>query len=665
MAETGGPETGSGANKARGRGGDVVVYLAMCVVAAAIGAGLFLQLGLQAWLALSTALALYVAMAGLHLASRRSSELTELNAEVRRLNSELTRLNRAAATRHETPRHEAARLDHARDHGRAEPVASAVRPEREPRIEMAQAGRAATVVTPAARLDEAAVGAPLAQQVQHAQQVPMQPSAVRPGAGPQSAPPTLPMPRAPQPAAQHQPPAAAAPVAASASSAAQPRQPQPQTPAQTRQAVTPPAALAGSAEPALAAPSPAASGVRDADVEKIQGLIKKLADEVNGGEAPVQRRPAPVTPPAGQPQPAPAAQQALTETAIETSLEVLRATAGSMRQATAPAAASPARPNIAPQEALSPTLQSPTLTVAMDHLPTAPRSMGHDPAPVLAPVAAPAAAARSVVEEWEEALSDGPDQARLAALREAITAGRVDVLLEPILGLVDQRPRHYQVHVRPKALSGEVFEDARAQREEFAGTGLLPMLDTARIARIAVIARRLADRGKENAIFSGFSGESLADDQFLQDFANAYHERDSFAGQLVLSFSQADVRQLSPRERSTLEDMRDLGFRFALTDVTDLDVDFEGLRAAGFQFVKLDADVFLEGLPASGGLIPASDICRYLAQLGLTLIVGDIADEAKFARIYGFGVLFGQGQLFGAPRLVKTEAAARGQTAAA
>jgi cyclic-di-GMP phosphodiesterase TipF (flagellum assembly factor) len=130
--------------------------------------------------------------------------------------------------------------------------------------------------------------------------------------------------------------------------------------------------------------------------------------------------------------------------------------------------------------------------------------------------------------------------------------------------------------------------------------------------------------------------------------------RASFATQLVLAFSQSDVRDFAPTEWDTLADMRSLGFRFAISGVTDLDMDFEALAEAGFSFVKLDADVFLKGLPTSGGHIPASDVCRHLAKLGLALVVERIDSEEKMARVFGFGVLLGQGHLFGGPRPVRS-----------
>ena len=80
--------------------------------------------------------------------------------------------------------------------------------------------------------------------------------------------------------------------------------------------------------------------------------------------------------------------------------------------------------------------------------------------------------------------------------------------------------------------------------------------------------------------------------------------------------------------------------------------------------MRLDAQVFLDGLPGPHGDVPASDLCRYLSRLGFALIVGRIADERQLVKVLGFGALLGQGRLFGAPRPVRVEHVAR-QTSAA
>ena len=130
----------------------------------------------------------------------------------------------------------------------------------------------------------------------------------------------------------------------------------------------------------------------------------------------------------------------------------------------------------------------------------------------------------------------------------------------------------------------------------------------------------------------------------------------------MLSFTQSDVRGFSTPEWDSLADMRALGFRFALSHITDLDMDFEALAEQGFVFVKLDASVFLDGLPAPSGHLPSSDVCRHLAKHGLTLVVERIDDDDQLARVLGFGVLLGQGQLFGGARPVRADVASAGRS---
>jgi cyclic-di-GMP phosphodiesterase TipF (flagellum assembly factor) len=188
------------------------------------------------------------------------------------------------------------------------------------------------------------------------------------------------------------------------------------------------------------------------------------------------------------------------------------------------------------------------------------------------------------------------------------------------------------------------------------GSGLMPRIDAARMLRAARVARRLSQRGTQGSVLTAITGEALTGDAFL-DAAAAQPGTDGRVN-LVLSFTQADVRNFTPVHAEALGSMAAGGFAFALEDVTDLDMDFGGLKAMGFEFIKLDAEVFLEGLRTSNGRIPASDICRHLAEFGLTLIVGRIDDDWLQARILGFGVLYGKGALFGGPKVVKPEVVA-------
>ncbi len=258
-----------------------------------------------------------------------------------------------------------------------------------------------------------------------------------------------------------------------------------------------------------------------------------------------------------------------------------------------------------------------------------------------------------------------PGHARLSSVAEAIAARRMDVSLDPIVGLGDHAVHHYEVSLQLRDEKGVALALA-GQDRELARTGLLPLIDGARLKWAARMASSFAEQGQKYCMLSAASAESLTADRFLDELASAYRQRDALAGDLVLMFSQADVKAFGGTEWSALTDMRDLGFRFGLTDVTDLDYEFTALRAAGFAFAKLDATDLLRGVPGPGGRpMAAADISRYLGDLGLAVIVDQIDDEAARAAVVEAGVPLGKGPLFGAPVAVDTGRMGASGTAAA
>jgi cyclic-di-GMP phosphodiesterase TipF (flagellum assembly factor) len=349
-------------------------------------------------------------------------------------------------------------------------------------------------------------------------------------------------------------------------------------------------------------------------VELIQDLIKKLADELNTATG--SDRPA--TP--GERTPDADAMIGRSVEALQTAARTMHGPAG---ETTAPA---PQQPDIAS----APAGQVPAWW------PTPASESGPEPT-------APAGRAPPQLD---------PQFARIA---EAVAAERMEVLLEPIHALVEGRPRHFEVSMRLLAADGAILdlsEYARAAR----GAGLMPRIDAAKMIRAARIAGRLGQRGREGSVLAAMAADSLTDQAFIEAAATGPGKGAPMG--LVLSFAQSEVRAFSQGHVRALGDLATLGLRFALEEVTDLDMDFAALKAMGFAFVELDAPVFLDGLPAPGGRVPASDICRHLGDFGLSLIVGRIEDDWLLARILGFGVMFGKGTLFGGARLVKDEVVA-------
>ncbi len=412
----------------------------------------------------------------------------------------------------------------------------------------------------------------------------------------------------------------------------------------------------------------------DRELEVVQRKIKALAAEVNAAEASRGK--------GGSDAPG------FLPSALDQSVGALRATSQTMRDRSAPAAAAtlpPARmrdsaaaanaatPLPAPTVKASPA-PKPGMFASADFLipATAERiaisipdaetnayERGHFEMPSLelpqppstaAPVAAPPALAP-------------PLDPRIAAIAQAIQAGSMDVMFSPIVGLQDQAVRHYEVSVRLRTVTGAHIDNAD-EVLELAGSDLVGLFDSARLARSTSFASRLEALKKPGSVLSPVAGGSMTDGRFLETFARLYEERQTMSAQIVLTFPQADVATFGQAAWQALGDMHTFGFRFAIDKIRHLDMDFEALGRHGFAFVKLPALAFLEGLPLASGSVSASDICRHLAGSGMTLVADAIDDEALRARVFGFGVVFGQGQLFGGARTINLDAAG-GRTAAA
>ena len=234
----------------------------------------------------------------------------------------------------------------------------------------------------------------------------------------------------------------------------------------------------------------------------------------------------------------------------------------------------------------------------------------------------------------------------------------MNVFVEPIIGLADRKARHFEVSIRLRNADGMPIIDTE-YRMAAGGTGLLPRIDAAKMQHSAIVAGRLHEKGRRGTVHSAISGEALTDGFFVEDLTTTVATNEGIGSHLVLTFAQSDVRCFRDVHWDTLAVMREFGMTFALEAVTAMDMDFDALARRGFTFVKLDTSVFLEGMPTEGGLVPAADLCRYLAGLGLGLIIGHIDDERSLARVLGFGALLGQGTLFGAPRPLDLQLQAR------
>lgn len=435
----------------------------------------------------------------------------------------------------------------------------------------------------------------------------------------------------------------------------------------------------------------------DADLEMVQRKIKALADEVNASDIVRERLGAPPSAPAALQKTAAKAPHAQTS-ALDASIGELKATAQTMRGGAGAGRLPPSQrevaagsPNAEHPNAMPPTsgqalpfellipataeriaVSQPAFaapaaidnTAAVDAIAAALDTPAQQPygLPELPSLDLPSA--ETIAAMAPEAQPAPPRNPRIAAIIDAIENGEMDVFLSPIVALQSHQVSHYDVTVRLKSAGGGYIDNAE-QELQLAGSDLLALFDTARLRRAASLAQRLDAHNKSGSLLSAVNGPSITNAEFLETFARVFEERDRISNQLVLTFTQADLEQFSPSAWQALGDMQAFGFRFALSQIDHVAMDFAALAQRGFAFLRLEASALMNGLPARDRFIEADELCRYLAGAGMTLVADTIDDEAVRARVFGFGILFGQGRLFGGARQVKLDQLPKGAPAAA
>ena len=257
------------------------------------------------------------------------------------------------------------------------------------------------------------------------------------------------------------------------------------------------------------------------------------------------------------------------------------------------------------------------------------------------------------------------DEAQAGALlntvREALADNRVDLYLQPVVTLPQRRTVFYESFSRLRDASGRVMMPAQylsvAEPE-----GLVTAIDNLLLFRCVQIVRRLAKQDRKVAIFCNISLTSLADEAFFPQFLEFLAENKDMAGGLIFELGQAAFEQRGSVEARHMARLADLGFRFSIDKVTDLDLDFRELQRADVKFIKIAAEVLLkqgdagdDGRLSLGPLkdLHASDFAALARRYGAELIAEKIEAERQVIDVLELDIGYGQGHLFGEPRAIR------------
>ena len=258
------------------------------------------------------------------------------------------------------------------------------------------------------------------------------------------------------------------------------------------------------------------------------------------------------------------------------------------------------------------------------------------------------------------ALHQRQSAALLETVREALTENRVDLYLQPVVNLPQRRTVFYESYSRLRDASGRVMMPAEylavAEPE-----GLMTVVDNLLLFRCVQIVRRLAKTDKKVGIFCNISTASLGDETFFPQFLDLLSANRDLSGALIFELGQAAYDARSGVEARNMGKLADLGFRFSLDKVTDLDLDFQDLARSDVKFVKVGAQFLLDQLEETAdGLIlkslpdlAAEDFASLTRRYGVDLIVEKIEHERQVVDVLELDIAYGQGHLFGEPRPIR------------
>jgi cyclic-di-GMP phosphodiesterase TipF (flagellum assembly factor) len=252
----------------------------------------------------------------------------------------------------------------------------------------------------------------------------------------------------------------------------------------------------------------------------------------------------------------------------------------------------------------------------------------------------------------------GASGALLETIRDALTENRVDLYLQPIVGLPQRKTVFYESFSRLRDDTGRVLMPAEylAVAEP---AGLMTAVDNLLLFRCVQIVRRLAKQDRRIGIFCNISMASLADESFFPQFLDLLTDNRDLAGALIFEVGQAAFEARGSVEARNMGKLADLGFRFSLDKVLDLDL--QDLSRSDVKFVKVAAQALLDQLvEVDGRLIlrslpdlAAEDFAQLTRRYGVEVIAEKVESERQVIDILDLDIAYGQGHLFGEPRAIK------------
>lgn len=163
----------------------------------------------------------------------------------------------------------------------------------------------------------------------------------------------------------------------------------------------------------------------------------------------------------------------------------------------------------------------------------------------------------------------------------------------------------------------------------------------------AVAALAAAD---ETALSINISGSSFASDDFGSFVSEVLEQNRISPTRVIFELTESEVLANVPRAVSTMNRLKQLGFRFALDDFGAGASSLNYLKSLPLDIIKLDGGFIrdLEGDPFNMAVIRS--VHALSATLNIPMVAEHIETQSVCDILAGLGIQYGQGYLIGKPR---------------
>ncbi|MEM8937632.1 MAG: EAL domain-containing protein [Pseudomonadota bacterium] len=246
--------------------------------------------------------------------------------------------------------------------------------------------------------------------------------------------------------------------------------------------------------------------------------------------------------------------------------------------------------------------------------------------------------------------AEDADAEVLSRVKEAIEKDRIDLFLQPVIGLSDNSTPFFEAFACLRNRDGSILRPNdyihAAER-----TNRIGVIDNMILFRSVQALRTLKKADPNRRIFCNTSPATLYDEDFfgrLTDYLNAHND---LAKQIIFEFTYPATEMMHPNVEKSLQMLSNKGYHFSVDHVNSLDLNWKRLQSKGFRFVKISAALLLN--EARGGAAAqerARSFRDTLAKHDIELIVEKVENNTDLAEVNRIGLDYAQGELFGAPR---------------